>query len=144
MKTFNELDEAEKDKLLKFPAYVSLLATNADGEMDDKEKAAAIKLTHIKTFSHNPLLSDFYKEEENVFFENIEKLDQQLPKEKKEREEAIKKALAELEPILDKLGEDYAAAMHKSMKSYIDHVSHAHRNVLQYFIIPLDIKGLTD
>jgi len=46
--------------------------------------------------------------------------------------------------ILKKLGKEYASTMHRSMKTFKDHVSKAHRNVLEYFVFPLPIKGLTD
>jgi hypothetical protein len=42
------------------------------------------------------------------------------------------------------LGEGYRSAMHRSMKSFKDHVSKAHRNVLIDFIFPMPIKGLSD
>jgi hypothetical protein len=143
MITFENLKPNEKNMLLKFPAYISLLATNSDGKMDDVEKKEAIQFTHIKTFSCNALLYDFYKEAEKVFLTNIEELDNILPKEKTQRKEVIENELVKLEPILDKLGKDYASIMHTSMKSYTKHVSKAHNNVLESFLIPFYIKGLT-
>jgi hypothetical protein len=143
MKLFKNLKENEKSMLLKFPAYISLLAANSDGEFDDVEKKEAIYFTHIKTFSCDSLLSDFYKEVEKVFISNILELDNRLPKGREERGSAIKKELEKLEPILNKLGKEYISIMHKSMQSYTKHVSKAHNNVLESFIIPLYIKGLT-
>ncbi len=143
MKTFENLNQNEISMLLKFPAYISLLAANSDGKMDEAEKKEAIHFTHIKTFSCDPLLSDFYKEAEKVFLANIEELDDSLPKGKNEREMAIKKELSKLEHILNKLGKEYASTMYRSMQSFTEHVSKAHNNVLEFFIIPLYIKGLT-
>jgi hypothetical protein len=51
MKDFKNLTTEEYNKLLQFPAYISLLAANVDGYLDDAEKDAAVELTHIKTFS---------------------------------------------------------------------------------------------
>ena len=59
---FINLSVHEKDALLKFPAYISLLAAECDDKLDEEEKKAAIKLSHIKTFSCDPLLAEFYKE----------------------------------------------------------------------------------
>jgi hypothetical protein len=39
--------------LLKFPAYISLLAANTDGKMDDTEKLSAIVFIHMKTYSRH-------------------------------------------------------------------------------------------
>jgi hypothetical protein len=144
MKLFENLNSDEKDMLLKFPAYISLLAAYSDEKMDEVEKKEAIKFTHIKTYSCNPLLSDFYAEVDKVFAQNIEKLNNELPKEKMERDQTIRTELAKLEPILLKLGKEYASIMHISMKSYTEHVSKAHHNILESFLIPFNIKGLTD
>jgi len=143
MKFFENLSEREKEMLLKFPAYISLLAANND-KLDETEKKAAIKFTHIKTFTCDPLLSEFYKSAEKVFENNIEQLDQDLPKEHDKREAAIKKELLKLEKIVSKLGKKYTIIMHHSMKSFKDHVSKAHNNVLMDFIFPIPIPGLSE
>ena len=144
MKTFDELPDPEKSLLLQYPAYISLLAANADKTMDASEKAAALKLTHIKTFSTEPVLHPFYKAAEAVFEKNIELLDKTLPAGKEERDEAIRQILYTINKLLLQLGVDYASALRRSMKSYKDHISKAHRNVLEYFLFPLPIDGISD
>ncbi len=104
----------------------------------------AIKFAHTKTFSCDPLLANFYKEADKVFRKNLEQLEKDLPKEKDIREAAIKKDLLNLEKIIRKLGKKYSIAMHHSMKSFKDHVSKAHHNVLVDFIFPIPIPGLSD
>ncbi len=143
MEKFENLTQNEKDNLLKFPAYISLLAANKTDDFDKKEEDVAIDFTHIKTFSCNPVLSDFYKEADVVFKLNIEDLNNKLPNDKEEREKAINHELKKLEPLLLKLGNEYAIIMHKSMQSYTDHVSQAHDNVLLHFVLPIYIKGLS-
>ena len=140
---FINLSVQENEALLKFPAYISLLAANSDDKLDESEKKSAIKLSHTKTFSCDPLLVEFYKEADRVFKNNIEQLDKDLPKEKNRRESAIKKKLSNLEKIVSKLGNEYTSAMHRSMKSFKEHISKAHHNVLVDFIFPVPIKGLT-
>lgn len=144
MKNLELLSTSEKESLLKFPAYISLLAANNDDSLNEVEKKEAIKFCHIKTYSCDPLLSDFYAAAEKVFEKNITTLDTALPKEKHEREKKIKKDLVHIESILLKLEPRYAAVMHQSMESFKKHVSRAHHNVLEYFLFPLPIKGLTD
>lgn len=144
IKEFEKLNTQEKEMLLKAPAYVSLLAANADGDMDESEKKAAIKFSHIKTFSSHPMLQEYYKEVENIFTNNIELLDNQLPKGKEERDNAIKSKLACLEVVLQKLGKEYAATLQRSFITYTEHVSRAHKNLFESFIFPINIKGLTE
>ena len=141
---FNNLSAKENKALLTFPAYISLLAANNDGILDEAERESAIKFSHTKTFSCEPLLVDFYEEADKVFENSIIQIDSSLPKGKERREAAIKKKLSVLENIVLKLGEDNIFAMHRSMKSFKEHVSKAHHNVLVDFIFPIPIIGITE
>lgn len=144
MKSYKDLNEKEKQQLLKYPAYISLLASTAEGSMDEQEKKTAVKLTHVKTFSSDPLLSEFYKEAEKIFEANLNTLNKELPAGKEERMAAISKELEKLEPLVKKLDPEYASLLRRSMASYKQHISRAHRNVLEYFIFPVPIDSLSD
>lgn len=144
MTSFGNLSPQDKDAILKYPSYISLLAANSDGTIDEKEKKSAIKLSHIKTYSCDPVLSEFYAEVDKVFEMNIKSLDNELPKIKEERDEAIKNELQRIEKILLNFNKDYAATMRRSMKSFKDHVSKAHHNVLEYLIFPVAFKEIRD
>ena len=143
MKPFKKLSELENKALLKFPAFISLLAANTDDKLDEAERKSAINFSHIKTYSCDPLLIEFYEEADKVFGENMQQLDKDLPIEKAAREAALKKELMKLETIVSKLGEEYITVMHRSMKSFKDHISQAHHSVLMDFIFPMPIKGIT-
>ncbi len=143
MEHYHDLDEHERQQLLKFPAYISLLATS-ESHIDRQEKKIASKLTHIKTFSSEPPLLDFYQEVEKNFDATITELDKELPEDKEGRRLAIMRELKKLEAILAKLGPKYALALHKSLRSYTSHVSKAHHHVFEDFVFPIHIKGLTD
>ncbi len=144
MKTFEELSNADRTLLLQFPAYVCLLAASIDNKMDEEEKQVAIWLTHIKTFSSEPMLHGFYKAAELVFAQNIQTLDAQLPQTATDRREVIKAALVNIDMVLQKMRIDYSGALRRSMKSYKGHISKAHRNVLEYFIFPLPVDKISD
>lgn len=137
MKTFASLSNEDRARLLSFPACISLLAANNDDQLDEEEKQAAIRFAHVKTYSSDPALKDFYREADAVFEKNITALDLHLPKETDARAMALKKELQQLNTIVDKLGKEDAEALRASMKSFKDHVSKAHRNVLEYFIFPM-------
>ena len=143
MEHFKNLTKSENKALLKFPVYISLLAANGDGKMDEAEKKEAIKFSHIKTYSADELLVGFYKEADAVFENNISQLDNALPKEKNSRESAIKYELSNLEKLVLKLGDEDRAALHHSMRTFKEHVSQAHHSVLVDFIFPIPIKGFT-
>jgi hypothetical protein len=39
-------------------------------------------------------------------------------------------------------GEEYTLAMHRSLKTFKEHVSNAHHSVIEDFVLPLSIPGL--
>jgi hypothetical protein len=141
MKPFKELTESQNKKLLKLPCLISLLAANY--KLDTKERQAAIKFSHIKTYSCDPLLFKFYEEADKYFENNILQLDKDLPFEKLEREAEINKELIILENLVQKLDGENVSAIHSCMNSFKEHVSQAHHNILQDFIFPIPIKGLS-
>ena len=69
-------------------------------------------------------------------------LDKDLPATIAERAAAIKKELLNLEKIVLKLGKEYTTVMHRSMKTFKEHVSKAHNNVLMDFAFPMPIEGI--
>ncbi len=139
------LEPSEREILLKFPAYISLLAANWDGKVDEAEKKKAIEFSHVKTYSTtDPLLKEFFIEADKVFEKNFTDLDAELPKGKEERDEAIKTALLKIEPIVSKFGQAYVDRMHNAVKSFKEHVSKAHHGLLESFILPFPVKGLND
>lgn len=140
---FKDLTVLQKQALVKYPAYVSFLAAT-EIILDEAEKMVAIKFAHTKSFSCHPILSEFYRESETAFENNLIQIEISLPKDKKGRDLAIKKELLILEKILLKLGHDYVTAMHHSMKTFRNHVSRAHHSVVEDFILPISIPGLTD
>lgn len=142
MQHFKELPQTDREKLLQFPAYLTLLAAN-NVSLEKSEKQEAQKFAHIKTFTSHPLLRDFYEEVDSRFKSDLEKLDAELPKDKDQREQTIRKRLVEIEMVLGKLSEEYSLIMHKSMQSFKEHISRAHHNVLESFVFPVPIKGLT-
>ncbi|TSJ44495.1 hypothetical protein FO440_10050 [Mucilaginibacter corticis] len=144
MDSYKELSEEDQNTFLKFPVYISLLAANANGETDEAEENTAIKFDHTKTYTADPLLLDFYAAADQHFESNLKELDNQLPKGKLQRDVAIKVELRKIKELLKNFSPAYAQAMHQSMKSFKEHVSAAHHNVLEDFLFPIPIKGLTE
>jgi hypothetical protein len=143
MKAFAKLSDIEKQEFLKFPVYISLLAANEYGPTDDVDIKAAVEFDHMKTYTCVPLLSGFYAKADELFKENFTNLDAELPKGKIARTAAIKTKLAELETLLLNFDKEYAAAMHKSMKSFKDHISAAHWDILDSFLFPIPMRGIS-
>ncbi len=144
MSIFENISEYEKNALLNYPAYISLLAANKDGVLDEAEKKAAVDLYRTKTFANDALLEEFYSEQDAVFEKNLLDIDMKLPKDKQKRESMIKTELIYISNVLSKLDEKYSTAMNKSMEAFKEHVSKAHHSILVSFILPIPISGLSD
>ncbi|MGF7078331.1 hypothetical protein [Mucilaginibacter sp. UYCu711] len=143
MNLFKQLSETELHEFLKYPVYISLLAANMDSFVSEEEKEQAVSFDDLETYNCLPLLTGFYEEAQKNYQPNLEMLDNQLPKGKLERDVAIKVELRKIKELLRKLDPANAAMMHHSMKAFKDHVSAKHDHVLDDFLFPIPIKGLT-
>jgi hypothetical protein len=144
MTTYHDLSPMEKEELQKFPAYISLLAANYHNKgIDEDEKKSAIDFSHVKTFSSNPSLKEFFDAVDRNFEKTINDLNEKLPKKKNEREIIIRNELEKIEKILLKMDSEYSDLLHESMKSFKEHVAHAHHSLMEYLVFPIPIKGLT-
>ena len=144
VKQFERLTPEERNLLYKAPVLVSVLVSCSFNEINKYQKADAIKLAHLKTFTANPLLLPYYGEVEKTFNEQFEKtIDKYFPFDEGKRNE-LKGEIDKVNLILGKLYKDYAHALHKSLDEYAKHVKKAAHSIFQDFIFPMPIPGLTD
>ncbi len=137
------LTSTEQALLIKAPALVSVLAATTDNEISDKERNSAIELAHLKTLTHHPLLKAYYESVEPAFKNNFESTIRRYAPFDNAKREALEAEIKQLEPILLKLDPNLAQLLHKSLSSYADHVRKSNLVVLDSFIFPLEIPGLT-
>ena len=141
MKSFKSLSAEQRLALLKLPVYITLLAATGN-KLDEAEKLSAVKLAHTRSFSCEPLLAEFYLEADKEFESRIIQTDKELPREIQLRETAIKRELLKLDKIIMKLGKEYSMAIHRSLKTFKEHVLNAHHSVIEDFVLPVSIPGL--
>ncbi len=144
IKQFEKLTKEEAELLLKAPILVSVLAASGDNEISEKEKADAMMLAHIKTFTADPLLMPYYKEVENNFesyFETVVKTYSPFDDAKRL---ALNKEINILNTVIAKLDKEFARTLNTSLSSYAEHVKKAEKSILESFIFPIPIHGLTD
>jgi hypothetical protein len=139
-----DLVQHEKELLLKAPALVSLLAASGDHEINKKQKADAIKLSHLKTFTATPLLIPYYKEVEKNFDSYFEEAAKKYAPFDDEKRQALRTEINVLESVIKKLDKDFARILHASLKGYAEHVRRADGSFMEGFIFPIPIHGLTD
>jgi len=145
IRQFEKLTNEERNLLYKAPALVSVLASSSFNktEINPSQKADAIKLAHLKTFTAKPLLLNYYAEVEKGFKAAFETAIQKyFPFDEAKRSE-LKKELENIHIIIKKLDKEYADVLSKSLENYTKHVKAASHSVFQDFIFPIPIKGLT-
>ena len=142
-KEFEILNNAERALLLKAPVLVSILASCSYNEINKAQKGEAIKLSHLKTFTADPLLVPYYIEVEKNFREKFEEtIKLFLPCDEVKRN-MLKREIDRVNKLISGLDQEYAAALHKSLDGYAKHVKKAAHSIFQDFIFPMPIKGLT-
>lgn len=145
MKEIDKLDQIDRDILLRAPSVVALLAAvSDDGEVSDNEKAASVRLAHLRTYTSKPILHNYYKEVDKVFEEHFENILSQLPEDWKEKERFLENRLLNLDPVLLKLDKVYADELISSLKSFAKHVFKSNSNFLQNFLLPIFTIKMND
>ena len=142
IKQFVNLQDKEKELLFKAPALISVYESSSLNEINSTRKSDAIKLAHLRTFAATPLLIPFYIEVEKDFKRHFEEIAKQYAPLDKEKREELKKQIERVEVVLDKLDKEYARTLRSSLNKFANHVKHADRSVLEYFIFPIPMPGL--
>jgi hypothetical protein len=138
------LTNEEKARIFKAPVYVSLLAASSNNEVSEKEKADAIKMAHLKTFTADPLLLEYYNEVEENFVDNFEAAVKRFTPFDDAKRELLTEEVNLLNKIIDKLDQPFASVLKKSLSGYAAHVKKSERALLSNFIFPFKLPGLTD
>lgn len=134
----SKLNESDKKTLLEAPAVVSVLsALSVDGTIDANEKAEAIRLAHLRTFTSPEILNNYYKEVELNFESNLNNIINNLPIDYDSKKEFLRNELKKLTPILTGLDREFSMTLIDSLKSFARHVFKAHSHFLEYFILPV-------
>jgi hypothetical protein len=144
IKQFEKLTAEEQELLLKAPVLVSVLASCSFNEVNKVQKADAIKLAHLKTFTANHLLIPYYTEVEKNFKELFEAATKKYFPFDEAKRTALKKEIEKVNHIIEKLNKEYGLVLHKSLEKYASHVKRATHTVFLDFIFPVPIHGLTD
>jgi hypothetical protein len=133
----------EQDLLFRAPVLVSVLASCSYKEVNKAQKADAIKLAHLKTFTATPVLLTYYAEVEKRFREQFETtVEKYFPFDETQRS-ALMQELNKVHQVMAKLNKDYAYALNKSLEGYAMHVKRASHSVFQDFLFAFNIPGLT-
>jgi hypothetical protein len=144
IKQLEILTTEERELLSKAPVLVSVLASCSFEEINKVQKADAIKLSHLKTFTADPLLLSYYAVVEKDFKNQFEIIAKEYFPFDKNKRNALKEKVDQVNSIIGKLEKPYSETLYKSLEKYSKHVKKATHTVFQDFIFPVPIPGLTD
>lgn len=140
---FEKLTRDEANLLMRAPALVSVLAASISNKISIKDKADAIKLAHLKTFTADPLLIKYYEEVEHNFIATFEEIERKYEPFDDTKRAALKKEIQTVNQVISKLDREFALALQLSLTRYAEHVRKAEHSVLEDFIFPFILPGLT-
>ncbi len=141
---FEKLTKEEAALLMKAPALVSLLAASISNKISIKDKADAIKLAHVKTFTADPMLIKYYEEVELNFIATFEEIEKQYEPFDDTKRASLKNEIQTVNRVISKLDRKFGLTLQLSLTRYAGHVRKAERSVLEDFIFPFILPGLTD
>jgi hypothetical protein len=145
IRQFENLSQEEISLLYKAPVLVSVLASGSPNQKDisKSQKADAIKLSHLKSFTAVPVLRPFYEEVEKNFEREFEAaIKKYFPFDDTKLAE-LRKELDRVSLIIKKLDKKYGDALSLSFERYTKHVKKAAHSIFQDFIFPMPIEGLS-
>lgn len=141
---FEKLTRREQELLIKAPVLLSVLASCSERGINQKQKADAIKLAHIKTFTAVPELQPYFKEVESNFKEYFEEAAGQYYPFDEHQRHLLKMEIRKIQEIITRLNPRFASALNKSLERYVIHVKRATYSIFRDFIFPLAMPDVND
>lgn len=140
--SFIGINDAEKHQLIDAIAQITVLVAGADGTIDTTEVAWAEKLTKIRTYSSDDLLSEYYGFVGDEFENKLNDMIKELPDDVEERNKILYAKLEALNPILEKMDNLYASSLYSSFVSFGEHVAKASGGFLRMWNVSSEEKAV--
>jgi len=135
---FSGISKEEFTQLIDVPVWLSLFAAySQDGQVSEYEKAEAVKLAHLRTFTAPKSLRKFYEKVDEHFEERFSTLDKRLPGSDADRKVYLQAQIKNGHAILHKLDSDITESLEESLESFYEHVFRADQSFFQYFALPV-------
>lgn len=137
MTELNHLSQEEKKLILNGPVLVAVYsALYDDGHIEQKEKADAVRLAHLRTFTSPEILHSYYEQVDHHFEQHFDELVSELPEDNEERTKFLEKRLKKIGKSLNNVDPEFAGELALSLKSFARHVFRSNSHFLEYFLLP--------
>jgi len=135
MKEFANLDQEEKELMLRVPVLVTILIAGADNEIDHAELKEALEIAKDKTDTQNSNISNYFEHIVNTFELDLKYYLDTLPSDTEKRNHQITDQLRHLNEILPKLAQSFASSFYQNMKELAKRTAEASGGVLGYMAV---------
>ncbi len=132
MTHFENLTPSELQQLEEAVVQISILVAGADGSIDAEEVAWADKLAHIRGYSGEQWLQEFYDEVAANFKIRFNDLLKSLPPDTALRQHCLTMEIAKLNPVLAKLDPKVAYKMYHSYQTLAMSIAKASGGILGF------------
>ncbi len=144
MTHFENLSASELQQLEEAVVQISILVAGADGAIDAEEAAWADKLTHIRGYSGEKWLQEFYDEVATNFKIRFNDTLKTLPTDTALRQATLSTEIAKVNPILAKLEPKAAYKMYHSYQTLALSIAKASGGILGFGAVSRAEKLVVD
>lgn len=141
---FNNISDAELNQLTDAIPLITILIAGVDGNIDNKEKEWAKKLTEIRSFAHEEDLQPYYEKVGDEFESKLENYITEYEGDTNARNNAITEKLKSLNTILPKLNNKIGYKLYDSFVSFAEHVAKASGGFMRFASISAEESKLIE
>lgn len=135
---FRGISDDEFSHLIDIPVWLSLYAAySQDGVVSEYEKAEAIKLAHLRTFTSPKSIRKFYEKVDEHFEDRFNVLNHRLPDDEADKKVYLEAQIKQGHALLHKLDPEITETLEGSLESFYEHVFRADQSFFQYFALPV-------
>ncbi len=132
---FTQLTAEEKEFMFSVPALACILIGGADDHFDEIERKTAKEITHIKSYTSNQYLKDYYTKVSETFVSDVDAIMATLPEKASERNPMIREQLKKVNAILDKLDPHFSKDFNKTVIEIAKYVADASGGVIGFLSV---------
>ncbi len=137
-KSFQHLSKEDLHQLLDLPVWLALYAAfHSDGKISAFERAEAIKLTYIRTYTAPKSVRELYRLVHHRFANRFDHLAKRLPLQVHDKLVYIRVQLKLSNDVLKKLDTDVEHSLRENLLSFYRHIFNADKSFFQYFTLPV-------
>jgi len=135
-KILSVLNESEVQELIDALPRIGILIAGADGEIKEEEINWGAKLSHIRAFKphgkHGNLdaINEYFAKIDDHYLLRFQDILKHLPTDTDARSTILSSELSNLNPILNKLDQHFAAELYHNFLSFAKHIARADGGVL--------------